>query len=164
MEEILVDEFGYQQFFEELDRLRNLLSDNAKEGNDAYKSAVGDGWHDNFEYEQSQRKEKMINANIQKMLKEKKYIKVISKEKISDDVINIGDQLKLSMKSEGGEEIIDVILTGKYLPDFNNNEISLNSPLGKCLYLKKTSDKFNYIVNEKVINIIILDYKKKELI
>ena len=50
--EILVDEEGYNQFIEELEKLRELSIDNGMVGSEAYESAIGDGWHDNFSFEQ----------------------------------------------------------------------------------------------------------------
>ena len=51
MEEILVDENGYKQFFEELKKLEDLSRSNSALGSEVYKDAVGDGWHDNFAFE-----------------------------------------------------------------------------------------------------------------
>ena len=60
MEEILVDENGYKQFFEELKRLEDLSRSNSALGSEVYKDAVGDGWHDNFAFEESMRESRAI--------------------------------------------------------------------------------------------------------
>ena len=60
MKEILVNIEGYNQFFDEFEKLNNSLTSNAAHGSEVYADAVGDGWHDNFAYEDAMRKEKMI--------------------------------------------------------------------------------------------------------
>ena len=63
MEEILVTEEGYNQFLHELEKLQKLSIDNSTVGSEAYESAVGDGWHDNFSFEQNMRESRTIAKN-----------------------------------------------------------------------------------------------------
>lgn len=160
MKEILVDEEGYNQFFNEIEELKNSKNTNARCGSEACQSAIGDGWHDNFEFESAQREEKSISSKIKKMSLEQKMLKIVSKTKKDPKYINIGDILKLSIKyDEEDIEIITVKLTGKYLPDIKEEvkEISLNSPLGRTIYLKKITDKLSYYVNDKIVEIRIIE-------
>lgn len=53
MEEILVDSDGRCQYYEELEKLKNLSLINSSVGSESYTSSVGDGWHDNFAFEES---------------------------------------------------------------------------------------------------------------
>ena len=68
-------------------------------------------------------------------------------------MINIGDVLKLEIKYDFDDSEITIIrLTGKYLPDTNANiqEISLNSPIGRAIYMKNIYDKnIYYMINNK---------------
>lgn len=57
MEEILVDENGYKHFYDELERLKEFSIISASKGNEAYSDAVGDGWHDNFAFEENNSKQ-----------------------------------------------------------------------------------------------------------
>lgn len=75
MEKILVDEIGYEQFFDELNKLKILFSNNASDGSQAYNDAVGDGWHDNFAFEEAMRKGRNIATRIDKMLAEQHKLK-----------------------------------------------------------------------------------------
>lgn len=43
MEEILVDENGYKQYLDEIEKLKKLSLNNSTAGSEAYKDAVGDG-------------------------------------------------------------------------------------------------------------------------
>ena len=76
MDKILVDKEGYKQFFEQLDRLKNLSVEMSSIGNTAYKDAIGDGWHDNFAFEDSMRESRTLAKKIDNMQME------ISKELI----------------------------------------------------------------------------------
>ena len=78
MEEILVDENGYKQFFKELKRLEDLSRSNSTLGSEAYKDAVGDGWHDNFAFEESMRESRTIAKKIDDLLSKKQYLKIVN--------------------------------------------------------------------------------------
>jgi len=158
--EILVDEEGYNQFIEELEKLKALSIDNGMVGSEAYESAIGDGWHDNFSFEQNMRESRTIAKMIDKMLDDKNKLKKIKALKSEADRINIGDTIELSIKYDVDDiETETVILTGKYIPNTKGKipEITLNSPLGKAIYLKKITDKnIYYFVNDKKIEIEII--------
>ena len=160
MNEILVDEEGYNQFLEELEKLKELSLSISSSGSEAYSEAVGDGWHDNFAFEEMMRESRSVAAKIDKMIFEKKYLKKIDYKETPKDVINIGDIINLSVKyDEDDIEEYTLKLTGKYLPNGENNieEISLNSPIGKAIYLKKVSDEDIYfLLNNKKIKIDII--------
>lgn len=162
MEEILVDEEGYKQFYKELEKLQKLSIDNGTVGSEAYESAAGDGWHDNFSFEQNMRESRTIAKMIDKMLDDKNKLKKIKPSKYKDDCVNIGDTIELSIKYDVDDiETETIKLTGKYIPDVKGKipEITLNSPLGKAIYLKKMTDKnICYFVNDKKI---IIDLIKK---
>ena len=68
MQEILVDINGYNQFFQELDRLQEISRQNSALGSEVYQNAVGDGWHDNFAFEESMRESRMITKRIDDLL------------------------------------------------------------------------------------------------
>lgn len=159
MKEILLNKEGYQEFYEELKRLKDLSLNIASTGSEEYDSAVGDGWHDNFAFEESMRESRKIASRINKMLEEEKYLKRVEKT-TNNNLIDIGDILlvKVIYSEEDIEEYM-IKLTGKYLPNTNNKikEISLNSPIGKSIYLKDINDNnIYYYVNDKKIDIKII--------
>lgn len=149
MEEILVDEFGYKQFFDELEKLKQLSMFNASVGSEAYNDAVGDGWHDNFAFEETMRESRAIATRIDKMLQTQKFLKVISTEQYYNDLINIGDVLKLEIKYDFDDSEITII---------NIQEISLNSPIGRAIYMKNIYDEnIYYMINNKKIEIKVIE-------
>ena len=160
MERILVDGNGYKQFIDELERLKELSLTSASVGNEAYKDAIGDGWHDNFAFEDSMRESRTIAKKIDKMLEEQSNLKIIETKEIGEELINIGDvfNIKIEYDIDDVEEEI-VKLTGNYFPNINNNvkEITLNSPIGKAVFQKRINSKTSYFVRDKEIIIYILE-------
>jgi len=160
MREILVDEYGYKQFFEELEKLKQLSLSNASAGSEAYNDAVGDGWHDNFAFEESMRESRTIASKIDKMLKEQQSLRIVDSKNLGDEFINIGDSFEAEIKyAEDDIEIEKLTLTGKYKPDteLKIKEISLNSPIGKAVFQKRINSSVSYIVNDREINVNILN-------
>ena len=163
MKEILVDENGYNQFLEELEKLKQQSLLISSVGSEAYQDAIGDGWHDNFAFEESMRQSRNIATRIDNMLKTKKHLKIIKTIPKENNLINIGDILKVKIyySNEDVEETT-IKLTGNFIPIIENEndiqEITLNSPLGKALYLKNIDDNdINYDVNNNRIKITIIE-------
>lgn len=159
MEEILVDEKGYQQYLEEIEKMKKLSLNNLTAGSEAYNDAVGDGWHDNFAFEQAIIEDRNIATKINNLLAKKPFIKVITVQNLKKEIINIGDILVLEIKyAEDDIEKVKIKLTGNYFPSTNLKddiqEITLNSPLGKAIYKKNIKDEdINYMVLNKKIEI-----------
>src|SRR5574344_817042 len=118
MKEILVNEEGYKQYFELLDDLERLHMKNALSGSEACQEAVGDGWHDNFAFEEAMRLERDMACKIEKMLNEEKHLKIIKDDSIDEKTVNINDVVRLLFKySIDDEEEEDIKITGKYMPN-----------------------------------------------
>ena len=160
MEEILVDDEGRCQYYEELEKLKNLSLINSSVGSESYTSSVGDGWHDNFAFEESMRESVKIASRIDRMIEEEMYLKVVHRKNYHNDIIDIGDILTvLVIYDEDDKEEYTIKLTGKYMIDNNAKikEVSLNSPIGRSIYLKSINDNdICYYVNDKKIGIKII--------
>ena len=168
MKDILVDTDGFNQYYEELNRLKDISLSIASIGSESYVDAVGDGWHDNFAFEDTMRESRKIASRINKMLEDEKYLeairplylKIVDKKSTSDDIIDIGDILKIKVIYDIDDiEEYTIKLTGKYMIDNNAKikEVSLNSPIGRSIYLKSINDNdICYYVNDKKIGIKII--------
>ena len=164
MKDILVDKNGYKQYYEELKKLKELSLTIASIGSSSYADAVGDGWHDNFAFEESMRESRKIAVRIDKMLEDEKYLKIVDKKRLSSDIIDIGDILTIKViYSIDDIEEYTIKLTGEYIPDSNAKikEISLNSPIGRSIYQKNINDNIYYYINDKKINIQIIKKENK---
>ena len=161
MKDILVDTDGFNQYYEELNRLKDISLSIASIGSESYADAVGDGWHDNFAFEDTMRESRKIASRINKMLEDEKYLKIVDKKSTSDDIIDVGDILKIKVIYDIDDiEEYTIKLTGKYMIDNNAKikEISLNSPIGRSIYLKNINDDdIGYYVNDKKISIKIIN-------
>ena len=160
MKDVLVDTDGFNQYYEELNKLKDLSLSIASIGSESYADAVGDGWHDNFAFEDTMRESRKIASRINKMLEDEKYLKIVDKKSTSDDIIDIGDILKIKVIYDIDDiEEYTIKLTGKYMIDNNAKikEISLNSPIGRSIYLKNINDDIGYYVNDKKISIKIIN-------
>ena len=157
MKDVLVDIDGFNQYYEELNRLKDISLSIASIGSESYADAVGDGWHDNFAFEDTMRESRKIASRINKMLEDEKYLKIVDKKSTSDDIIDVGDILKIKVIYDIDDiEEYTIKLTGKYMIDNNAKikEISLNSPIGRSIYLKNINDDdIGYYVNDKKISI-----------
>lgn len=163
MKDILVDTDGFNQYYEELNKLKDLSLSIASIGSESYADAVGDGWHDNFAFEDTMRESRKIASRIDKMIEEEKNLKIVDKKSTSDDIIDIGDiiEIRVIYDIDDIEEYI-IKLTGKYMIDNNAKikEVSLNSPIGRSIYLKNINDDdIGYYVNDKKISIKIIRRK-----
>lgn len=151
---------GFNQYYEELNRLKDISLSIASIGSESYVDAVGDGWHDNFAFEDTMRESRKIASRINKMLEDEKYLKIVDKKSTSDDIIDIGDILKIKVIYDIDDiEEYTIKLTGKYMIDNNAKikEVSLNSPIGRSIYLKSINDNdICYYVNDKKIGIKII--------
>lgn len=156
-DKILVDESGHKQFLDELEKLKNKSFTIASSGNESYKDAVGDGWHDNFDFEESMRESRIIAQRINKMIQDQGRIHIIKKENLDSNVVNIDDHVKLKIIYDIDDVEIETIrLTGKYIPN-ELQEITLNSPLGRTIYKKKIGSINEYVVSDKIIKVRILE-------
>lgn len=153
MNEILVTNDGYNQFMEILNKLEETLNDNGTNSTEACVSAVGDGWHDNFSFEALMEDGRKLNYQLNQMNNDKRKLKIINDKHING-LVNIGDTIEIKFIYDDDDYELDSIkLTGNYLPV--DNEITLNSPLGKTIYKKKIGSKLEYKVNDNIIKIEI---------
>ena len=161
MKDVLVDTDGFNQYYEELNRLKDISLSIASIGSESYADAVGDGWHDNFTFEDTMRESRKIASRINKMLEDEKYLKIVDKKSNFDDIIDVGDILKIKVIYDIDDiEEYTIKLTGKYMIDNNAKikEVSLNSPIGRSIYLKNINDDdIGYYVNDKKISIKIIN-------
>lgn len=162
MKDILLDEDGYKQFINELEKLKQQSDNSALSGSDAYNNAIGDGWHDNFAFEESMRESRLIAKRIDDMYEKKKYIKIIEDKDIKESVINLNDTVLVEIiYSEDDKEKEYLKLTGKYIPNTDGTikEITINSPLGKAIYKAKIGSIQKYQVGDRKIEVKIISKK-----
>lgn len=158
MELIYVTKEGYEQFQEKLKQAENNRQSNLKDLSSSCNDYVGDGWHDNPLYDDAMLKSRMMDYEISKLLKQENQLKIIE-ETFDDELVNINDTVEVEFIYSNNERERDVIkLTGMYLPNLNSNiiEITLNSPIGQCLYKAKIGELCKYRDNGKEIKVKVI--------
>ena len=151
MEKIYLDEKGYQEYLKEKIQ-KNSRDMSEYQSDDAY----GDGWHDNFAYEQAMQKDNSLNYELKNKMKDLKNI-VIVKNSGNPDIVDIGATIELEFDGE----VECYLLSGGYNSDFEKEipVITLNSPLGIAIYKKKIGDSFKYKIGENTIDGKIISIK-----
>ena len=159
-DKIYLTEEGYKQYCEEVEKIEAEILKNTDYKVQAISEAPGDGWHDNFAYEDACRTEIMLQKRLEQLLKQKGKIELIDSKVSDQNLVNIGDVVKLEfMYDDGDSEVEEVRLTGNWKVSLDDlrQEISLNSPLGRAIYLQKLGSIVSYSVNGKNICVHILD-------
>ena len=89
---------------------------------------------------------------------QKNTVEIVSKHK-NPSLIDIGDIITLEMN----DDVFDVILTGKFLANSKIGEITLNSPIGKAVFMKKEGDEISFVThnNQKSFMKVLKVQKQK---
>ena len=102
---IYLDQKGYEEYLKKIEELESLYQSNATEKSEAYEVAVGDGWHDNFGFEQAKRDEDRILGELRRRKAALKRIVVVDKVENSD-IVELNDYVivKLSYGDSSKED------------------------------------------------------------
>lgn len=159
-EKLFLDKASYQKLIEEVEKLKEKLSENAKEKGEAYSGAVGDGWHDNFAFEEANRQERMIFGQLRECYEKLQRVVIVEKAE-DENLIDIGDIVNINIIFDLDDiDKIQFRLVGSVGTGANGNhelqEVSINSPLGKAVYHKSVGEKTSYSVENRTYNIEII--------
>ena len=149
---------------DEIDKLKREYNKNCLEKSEAYTIAIGDGWHDNFAFDEAIRRERMILDQIAEAEEELKHVVVL--ETMGDDnIIDMGDILTIGRVIDG-EPASDYTfqLVGTKGDPLNQEmpKISINSPLGECVFHKEIGYTGSYAVRDRKFEITILSKKNNK--
>lgn len=159
MELIYVTKEGYEQFQEKLKQAEKNRQSNLRDLSSSCNDYVGDGWHDNPLYDDAMLKSRIHDYEISKLLKQERQLKIIE-DTYDEELVNVNDIVEVEfIYSSNERERIFIKLTGLYLPNLNSDiiEISLNSPIGQCLYKAKIGELCEYNDNGKKIKIRVIN-------
>ena len=166
-EKIYLDQQGYANLLENIERLKARLHENNMGRKDAFDAGAGDGW-DSPEFEEIERKERMILGELQRCYDELSRVIIIERQGNSD-IVDIGDIVRVDMyfSADDFEEQLFKLVGGT--PNFyltaEIQEISINSPMGNSIYKKKVGDRCSYSVNNRQFTVLIkekIDLSKQQ--
>ena len=151
-EKILMDKIGYNKYLKRIEKLEEELDDiRMYKGKDAI--FQGDNWHDNPTLYEAENKERSLMKQIREMKAKSQNIKIIERKNKSG-VIDIGSivTIEIIYSEDDVEELTFKLIGGE---TENENEVSINSPLGKNIYGKKENEQVTYKVNHNSFNVVI---------
>lgn len=99
-EKIYLDQAGYEQYLKEIEKIREQIRNNGRQKSNAYEGAVGDGWHDNFEFEEAKREELKLMGLLESKLEGLNRI-VIVETTDENNLIDINDYVTVETSSKG---------------------------------------------------------------
>lgn len=158
MELINVSKEGYEQFLEKKKEAEAKRTSNLKDLSSSCNDYVGDGWHDNPLYDDAMIKSRIHDYEVSKFLKQEKMLNVID-DVFDEKLVNIGDIVEVEFMYHDGKKEKEIIkVTGMYSPNLNSEilEITLNSPIGKCLYKAKIGGTYSYNEGGKKLKIKVV--------
>ena len=162
--EVYLNQEGYDEYLKSINDLSLQLKQNSAIKGSSYEVAIGDGWHDNFAFEDAKRQELAIINEIETKKALLEDIKIIPPRKINKERIDINDIVKLKLYfTEDEVEESWFKLTGKFYPQEGKGyqEITYNSPLGFALYNKQVGRTIIYETPQgKKIKVEILAKEK----
>ena len=95
-DKIYLTKDGFEQFLLELEELKERLANNGKGKSSVYTDAVGDGWHDNFDFDEAKRQELKIISLIERKVEQMKSIVIID-ETPDNHLISVDDYVDVDI-------------------------------------------------------------------
>ncbi len=163
---IFLDEKGYELFLKNVEHTENKLLNHQKANSESYTSNSGNGWHDNFEFEEHTRVEKLLKSQLSEKKEQLKNIVIIQDNTTDKDFITINDFVTLKIIYNDKDFEVETFQLVSYLATSENTDnrfISLNCPIGKAIYNKKIGSVTEYKIKNKIIKVKILKKNIQEI-
>lgn len=166
-DKLYLDKAGHEMFIKEIEILEQKLKEHQMSKGEAYSSSAGDGWHDNFEFEENVRVERMLLGQLREKTEKLKNVVIISEQYTDDQVVDINDVIKLTLtfgENDFETDIYKLVATATPEESIDYISISVNSPIGSVIYGKKIGDITSYTVNQNKFGVKIeekIQFKEK---
>lgn len=151
--EVLMTQEGYEALKKELDQLKSVTRGEISE-----KIRVARGFGDlseNSEYDEAKNEQAVVEARIKKLEDQLKCVKIISRDQMSKDVVNIGSRVKI-LDMEFDEEM-EYVIASSVESHGDLDTISDESPVGKALIGHKVGDVVEVHAPAGVLNLKVLE-------
>ncbi len=156
LDSIFLDEEGYKKYIEETKKL--------KEDYDSVSARISkiilDGRKEDAtsEYESLMITRRSLKSTIETREREEHHIVIVSREENSE-FLDIGDVVKVKLEFPNGyqEEDTFELTAGENDLSGDVSKISVNVPLGKCVYRKNVGDSSSYEIREGKVVVTILE-------
>lgn len=151
--ELLMTQEGYDALKKELDELKSVTRGEISE-----KIRVARGFGDlseNSEYDEAKNEQAVVEARIKKLEDQLKCVKIISRELLSTDCVNIGSRVKI-LDMEFNEEM-EYSIASSVESHADLNTISDESPVGRGLMGHKVGDEIEIHAPAATLRLKILE-------
>lgn len=159
LDSIYLDEIGYKEYIsktesleKELDLVNAQISEIILKGQ---KEAV------NSDFERLKLAKKNLQETIETRRRDVHRIVIVEREENSN-LLDIGDVVKVKMVFPNGEEAEDTFELVAGENDFSGDipKISINKPLGKCVYRKNVGETDSYDIKDGKVMVTSLEKVK----
>ena len=156
-DKIYLDEKGYYDYLAGIEALKEQLA-TMKAARFGLKSIYTDPDSLNEALEQHKRQEVKLKEKLIARREDLSRIVIVERDLGSSEVIDINDTVNVLLD---GDEMTFTLVTGT--PDFDAEipKITVDSPLGKAVYLKEVGYVGSYTVGNRTNNVEIVSKEKK---
>lgn len=151
---IYMDEEAYRDFLSSMKDLEGKIKKARYEKGSGALEQKGDTWHDNFTFENAKNTEMMLTKRYFDLKNELSRIKII-KQTAEKDIVGVGSSFTLLFADDVEKKEVDLKLVSS-TKNLDDNNVTLNSPMGKSIYGKKIGDIIEYKINNKIIKASII--------
>ncbi len=161
-DKIYLDKKGYEKLLRDIEDIKTKLGDLRKNKSDAYENG-GDGFHDNFAFEDSERNERMLIRTLAERTAFLEKVVIINSQ-TNDEIVDINDLVSLTIDFGDDIEtnIYRLIGTADDASIDGIINVSLNSPLGKAIYGSRVGSDTKYNVENSTFLVHINEKVKEE--
>ena len=149
-EKILMTKEGVAQLKEDIQKARKELIEFRKTKADSTNVNDGRTWCD----DEVEREESLIMSKI-RSLKETLSKVIIIEATGSNDTVDINNIVTLEINCDSDIEVCRLRIIGATPKDFDE-EVSINSPMGKAIFARKVGDEVSFEVNNVKTSVKIL--------
>ena len=133
---IVVTENGLKALEEELEQLKTVRRKEVSEKIRVARS-YGD-LSENSEYDEAKNEQAIVEARIADLEVMLKNVVILDENELDTNAVSLGSTVKVH--DEDFDEIVEYTVVGSTEADPDNNKLSDESPIGKCLIGKKVGD------------------------
>ena len=141
---------GYTKLQKRLSTLEETLS-NLMSQKEYIWEKCGDGWHDNFAFEELERQDKLLSGEIANVKKILNKSELVAKPQ-DNSTVQIGHKVKIKKDNT----ISTLQISGYNETDIAQNIYSYNTPLGKALLGAQKKEVVDFQKNSKITVLEIL--------
>lgn len=150
---ILVSQKEYDKKLKQFNELKKKLNDISRSKIAAAYNDTGNTWHDNFAYEQLDMQEEGILNQLSDMQESISKYKVIEAKSKDNKKVDVYDKIQLKFIYDINDyEIVELELGS----DDIDTGISMDSPLGRQIYMKTYGETVEYEVNGNIVKVQIM--------